>query len=42
MQFKDDPDFPYVGKNIANLTLAQIKMLDCGSKHLKDYRRLKD
>ncbi|KAF8168246.1 PLC-like phosphodiesterase [Crassisporium funariophilum] len=31
---KDDPDFPYVGKHIANLTLAQIKTLDCGSKRL--------
>jgi len=27
-----DPDFPYVGKHIANLTLAQLKTLDCGSK----------
>ncbi|EMD41560.1 hypothetical protein CERSUDRAFT_41625, partial [Gelatoporia subvermispora B] len=27
----NDPDFPYVGKYIANLTLAQIKTLDCGS-----------
>lgn len=29
--------FPYVGKFIANLTLAQIKMLDCGSLRQKDY-----
>ncbi|KAF8624793.1 hypothetical protein AX15_005682 [Amanita polypyramis BW_CC] len=35
--FEDDPDFPYVGKNIANLTLAQIKTLDCGSKRLHDF-----
>jgi len=27
--FKNDPDFPYVGKFIANLTLAQVKTLDC-------------
>ncbi|KAF9065419.1 PLC-like phosphodiesterase [Rhodocollybia butyracea] len=30
--FVDDPDFPYVGKYVANLTLAQIQTLDCGSK----------
>ncbi|CCM00346.1 uncharacterized protein FIBRA_02376 [Fibroporia radiculosa] len=30
--FPGDPDFPYVGKFIANLTLAQIKTVDCGSK----------
>jgi len=35
--FKGDPDFPYVGKNIANLTLAQIKTLDCGSERQIDY-----
>ncbi|EIN13659.1 PLC-like phosphodiesterase [Punctularia strigosozonata HHB-11173 SS5] len=29
--FPHDPDFPYVGKFIANLTLAQIRTLDCGS-----------
>ncbi|KDR84848.1 hypothetical protein GALMADRAFT_233276 [Galerina marginata CBS 339.88] len=34
---KNDPDFPYVGKHIANLTLAQIKTLDCGSKRLTDF-----
>ncbi|KAF9535471.1 PLC-like phosphodiesterase, partial [Crepidotus variabilis] len=32
-----DPIFPYVGKHIANLTLAQIKTLDCGSKRLSAY-----
>ena len=26
-----DEMYPYVGKNVANLTLAQIKTLDCGS-----------
>ncbi|TFK41298.1 PLC-like phosphodiesterase [Crucibulum laeve] len=35
--FKNDLDFPYVGKYIANLTLAQIKTLDCGSKRLNDF-----
>lgn len=30
----DDVQFPYVGKHIANLTLAQIKTLDCGSQRL--------
>lgn len=34
---KDDPDFPYVGKPIAKLTLAQIKTLDCGSLRLPNY-----
>jgi len=35
--FPTDPDFPYVGKNIANLTLAQLKTLDCGSKRQDEY-----
>ncbi|KIK71423.1 hypothetical protein GYMLUDRAFT_33583 [Collybiopsis luxurians FD-317 M1] len=30
--FEDDPDFPYVGKFVANLTLSQLQTLDCGSK----------
>ena len=38
-QFEGDPDFPYVGKFIVNLTLAQIKTLDCGSKRLDGFRR---
>ncbi|EGO02809.1 hypothetical protein SERLA73DRAFT_102799 [Serpula lacrymans var. lacrymans S7.3] len=33
----DDPMFPYVGKYIANLTLAQLKTLDCGSKRQINY-----
>ncbi|KAH9945626.1 PLC-like phosphodiesterase [Amylocystis lapponica] len=33
----DDPDFPYVGKYIANLTLAQLQTLDCGSKRVDEY-----
>ncbi|KAI0690713.1 PLC-like phosphodiesterase [Cytidiella melzeri] len=32
-----DPDFPYVGKFIANLTLAQLRTLDCGSKRQANY-----
>ncbi|EJD04400.1 PLC-like phosphodiesterase [Fomitiporia mediterranea MF3/22] len=35
--FPGDPDFPYVGKYIANLTLAQLKTLDCGSRRQNDY-----
>ncbi len=27
-----DPEFPYVGKVVRDLTLAQLKTLDCGSK----------
>ncbi|KAF9243899.1 PLC-like phosphodiesterase [Melanogaster broomeanus] len=33
----DDPMYPYVGKLIANLTLAQIKTLDCGSQRQQHY-----
>ncbi|KAI0735526.1 PLC-like phosphodiesterase [Earliella scabrosa] len=32
-----DPDFPYVGKFVANLTLAQIRTIDCGSKRQYGY-----
>ncbi|KAI5799998.1 glycerophosphoryl diester phosphodiesterase [Geopyxis carbonaria] len=32
-------NFPYVGKYIANLTLAQVKTLDCGSKQLEDHKQ---
>ncbi|KIL70972.1 hypothetical protein M378DRAFT_95816, partial [Amanita muscaria Koide BX008] len=35
--FEGDPDFPYVGKLVVNLTLAQIRTLDCGSKRLKEF-----
>lgn len=38
LQFPDDPVYPYVGKFIANLTLAQIKTLDCGSKRQPEFR----
>ena len=37
-QVDGDPDFPYVGKHVANLTLAQIKTLDCGSKRQMGHR----
>lgn len=37
-QFPNDPDFPYVGKFVANLTLAQIKTLDCGSLRQDEFR----
>lgn len=33
----NDPMYPYVGKYIANLTLAQIKTLDCGSNRLAGF-----
>src|SRR6266545_3403521 len=33
----DDPEFPYVGKFVNTLTLAQVKTLDCGSKTLPDF-----
>lgn len=29
--FDGDPEYPYVGKYITNLTLAQVRTLDCGS-----------
>lgn len=29
-----DPEYPYVGKYIKNLTLAQVRQLDCGSSTL--------
>lgn len=32
-----DPDFPYVGKFVKDLTLAQVETLDCGSKTLPDF-----
>jgi len=35
--FPEDSMYPYVGKYIANLTLAQIKTLDCGSKRQGKY-----
>ncbi len=32
-----DPDFPYAGKYIKNLTFAQVRMLDCGSQRQPNY-----
>lgn len=32
-----DPEFPYVGKYVNTLTLAQVKTLDCGSRRLAQY-----
>jgi len=29
-----DPEFPYVGKYVRNLTLAQVRTLDCGTLRL--------
>ncbi|KAI0651497.1 PLC-like phosphodiesterase [Trametes meyenii] len=37
VQYPGDPDFPYVGKYIANLTLAQLRTIDCGSKRQHGY-----
>jgi glycerophosphoryl diester phosphodiesterase len=34
--FAGDPQYPYVGKLVHDLTLAQIRTLDCG-KLLKDF-----
>ncbi|KAJ7814158.1 PLC-like phosphodiesterase [Mycena olivaceomarginata] len=35
--FSDDAAFPYVGKFIANLTLVQLKTLDCGSQRQSNF-----
>ena len=32
-----DPEYPYVGKYIRNLTLAQLKTLDCGYQQLPGF-----
>jgi glycerophosphoryl diester phosphodiesterase len=32
-----DPEFPYVGKFVHTLTLAQVRTLDCGSLRLPDH-----
>jgi glycerophosphoryl diester phosphodiesterase len=32
-----DPEFPYVGKYVNTLTLAQVRTLDCGSRTLPDF-----
>lgn len=41
-QFLADPAFPYVGKYIANLTLSQLKTLDCGSQRQANFREQLD
>jgi glycerophosphoryl diester phosphodiesterase len=35
--FPGDPEFPYVGKFITNLTLTQVKTLNCGYRQLPDF-----
>src|SRR6476469_3187502 len=32
-----DPEYPYVGKYVNTLTLAQVRTLDCGSQTLSDF-----
>ena len=32
-----DPEFPYVGKYVNTLTLAQVRSLDCGSQRIAAY-----
>lgn len=34
--FPGDPVYPYVGKNIHDLTLAEVKTLDCGTRRPAD------
>ncbi len=35
--FPGDPLYPYVGKRVHDLTLAQVRTLDCGSKTLPEF-----
>ncbi|WP_460517555.1 glycerophosphodiester phosphodiesterase [Flindersiella endophytica] len=35
--FPSDPEYPYIGKYIKDLTLAQVRTLDCGSLTLPDF-----
>lgn len=35
--FANDPEFPYVGKYIKDLSLAQIRTLDCGSQRAEPH-----
>jgi glycerophosphoryl diester phosphodiesterase len=35
--FPGDPQFPYVGKFVNTLTLAEVKTLDCGTKTLPNF-----
>ena len=34
--FEGDPEFPYVGKYVKDLTLEQVKTLDCGTRRTTD------
>lgn len=36
-----DPEYPYVGKYVNTLTLAQVRTLDCGSQTLADFPQQK-
>jgi glycerophosphoryl diester phosphodiesterase len=33
-----DPEFPYLGKLVKNLTVAQLSTLDCGTRRPDDQR----
>ncbi|MQA04533.1 MAG: glycerophosphodiester phosphodiesterase [Streptosporangiales bacterium] len=35
--FPGDPEYPYVGKYVVNLSLAQVRTLDCGTKTLPQH-----
>ncbi|GGE30171.1 putative glycerophosphoryl diester phosphodiesterase precursor (GlpQ) [Marinithermofilum abyssi] len=35
--FAGDPEYPYVGDYVKNLTLAQVRTLDCGSQTLPQF-----
>ncbi|MFI7274555.1 glycerophosphodiester phosphodiesterase [Streptomyces sp. NPDC049879] len=35
--FRGDPQYPYVGKYIVDLSLAQVRTLDCGSQMLPQF-----
>lgn len=35
--FRNDPDYPYAGTRVRELTLAQIQTLDCGYQQLPEY-----
>jgi glycerophosphoryl diester phosphodiesterase len=37
--FPGDPEFPYVGRRVHDLTLRQLKTLDCGSRTLPEFPR---
>ncbi|WP_308042461.1 glycerophosphodiester phosphodiesterase family protein [Micromonospora sp. PLK6-60] len=36
---RGDPEFPYVGKLVHELTLAQLRTVDCGTKTLPEFPR---